>query len=106
MVFDESFGRVRPSSCNQWFYNFGSLTNIEGLHNLSTPEVTTMASMFENCNSLKEILVGFFDTSNVTDMNSMFYGCTALEQLNLYEWETQQVTDRRICSVIVTTCAN
>jgi surface protein len=93
VVFDESFKRTRPTSCYKWFYNFKKLTNIEGLHNLCTSEVTTMASMFDGCSALKELTLGFFDTSNVTDMNSMFYGCIALEHLNLLEWKTWQVTD-------------
>lgn len=69
------------------------MTDIEGLHYLCTSEVTTMASMFASCASLKEAILGFFDTSNVTDMSFMFSGCTALEFLNLYGWQTQQVTD-------------
>ena len=93
VVFHESFQRVRPTSCYGWFRNFGNMTDIEGLHYLCTSEVTTMASMFASCASLKEAILGFFDTSNVTDMSFMFSGCTALELLNLYGWQTQQVTD-------------
>ena len=91
VVFDESFGRVRPTSCYGWFRNAWNLTDIEGLHYLCTSEVTTMNSMFAGCTSLKEITLGFFDTSNVTDMSFMFGGCTALEWINPYGWQTRQV---------------
>ena len=93
VVFDESFKRARPTSCRGWFHNFAKLTAIEGLHNLCTSEVTTMAFMFDGCSALKELTLGFFDTSNVTSMRYMFNGCQELEHLNLNAWDTQQVTD-------------
>lgn len=103
VVFHESFGRVRPTSCYGWFRNFRNLTDIDGLHNLRTSEVTTMVSMFASCSSLKEIILGFFDTSNVTDMRYMFSGCTALEWLNPYGWQTSQVTNMEY---MFSNCAN
>ena len=96
VVFDESFERVRPTSCNYWFYDFQKLIDFEGLPNLCTSEVTTMASMFENCASLKYIVASSFDTNNVTNMNTMFGGCTALEDLSLLGMETSQVTDMEL----------
>lgn len=42
------------------------------LRNLNTSNVTSMSSMFRECNQLTSLEVENFDTSNVTDAKGMF----------------------------------
>ena len=75
-----------------------NLTEIKGLTNFNTSNVTTMESMFWNCGNLTKLDLSSFDTSQVTTMWSMFnmpndYS-SKLEQITLGEkWNTAQVTD-------------
>ena len=39
-----------------------------------------MSSMFEGCNSLKELDLQSFNTNNVKDMSSMFQECNSLKE--------------------------
>ena len=78
VVFDPSFADVKPNSLYCWFYNFVNLTTIEGLENLNTSEVTTMNSMFFNCDELTAVDVSGFDMSKVTNTTAMFYGSEKL----------------------------
>ena len=72
VVFKESFAALRPTSCNKWFNNFKSLTEIVGLENLNTSEVTVMNSMFMACVSLPMLNLSSFDVSKVTNATTMF----------------------------------
>lgn len=54
------------------------LTNIEGLENLNTAEVTNMHEMFSGCNALMSLDLRTFNISKVTDMSSMFDRCKTL----------------------------
>ena len=72
VVFDESFKDARPTSCYGWFYDCG-ITDIQGIANLNTSEVTNMNSMFYRCYYLPTLDLSNFDTSKVTDMSYMFY---------------------------------
>ena len=121
VVFDASFANARPTSCYMWFDRCYDLTEIEGIENLNTEEVTNMRSMFLGCNSLTSLdvshfntqkvenmsdmfsvcsgltslNVSHFDTQNVKDMNSMFYSCERLTSLDVSNFNTQNVTDMR-----------
>ncbi len=96
VTFDESFanfdGLIR---LNRWFENCQSLTTINGLSNLNTENVTTMALMFYNCNALTSLDLSNFNTENVTDMQYMFYNCRVLTSLDLSHFNTEKVTDMR-----------
>ena len=61
--------------------------------NFNTSKVTTMRSMFTNCNKLIELDLSGFDTSNVTDMFQMFIGCSSLTDLNVSNFNTSKVTN-------------
>lgn len=78
VVFDESFKDYRPESCADWFSWCGQLTEIEGLNNLNTENVTDMRSMFEHCSSLETLDISGFNTSKVQDMYNLFSGCEKL----------------------------
>ena len=93
VVFDASFANVRPTSCYKWFYMCTSLTEIEGIENLNTEEVTNMGSMFSGCYDLTQLDLSNFDTQNVEDMSYMFSSCEGLTSLDLSNFDTQKVTD-------------
>ena len=93
VVFDASFANARPTSCYEWFYRCGFLTDIEGIEYLNTENVTNMSEMFSNCWELTTLDVSKFDTKNVTDMSEMFSNCFALTTLNVSNFDTQNVTD-------------
>ena len=93
VVFDASFANARPTSCYWWFGECLNLTCIEGMENLNTEMVTTMAGMFYQCEALTSLDVTNFNTANVTDMYLMFSSCTKLSSLNLYNFNTENVTN-------------
>ena len=93
VVFESSFASVRPTKCTNWFVGFGVLTNIQGIGNLNTSEVTNMGSMFANCVGLTSIDLSDFNTAKVTDMESMFQNCTGLTTLDLSNFDTSNVTN-------------
>ncbi|MDD7028636.1 MAG: BspA family leucine-rich repeat surface protein, partial [Prevotellaceae bacterium] len=78
VVFDESFAVVRPTNCYCWFTDCSALTDIQGIQNLNTTEVTNMGGMFYNCSNLTSLDLSGFDTQRVSEMNSMFFGCSKL----------------------------
>lgn len=91
VVFDASFANARPTSCFMWFDGCSDLTEIEGIENLNTEEVTNMGYMFGGCFSLTSLNVSNFDTQNVTDMSYMFSTCSGLKSLNVSHFDTQNV---------------
>lgn len=91
VVFDGSFAEVKPTSCYQWFAGCTNLATIEGFKNLKTDEVTTMASMFQDCKGLTTLDAKTLDTQKVTDMKDMFAGCSSLTALDVSTFDTQNV---------------
>ena len=91
VVFDASFANARPTSCFMWFDGCSDLTEIEGIENLNTEEVTNMGYMFYGCSSLTSLNVSNFDTQNVTDMSYMFSACSGLKSLDVSKFNTQKV---------------
>ena len=93
VVFDASFANARPTSCKMWFYNCNNLTEIEGIANLNTEEVTSMDGMFTGCSGLTSLDLSNFNTQKVTNMFGMFYRCSKLTSLDLSKFDTQKVTN-------------
>ena len=93
VVFEASFANARPTNCYAWFLNFKNLTQIEGIENLNTENVTNMACMFQGCSSLTSLDVTNFNTAKVTDMRYMFCGCSKLTSLDVTKFNTEKVTD-------------
>ena len=93
VVFDASFANIRPTSCYRWFYGCKNLTNIEGIENLNTENVTYMNSMFNKCTALKSLDLTNFNTAKVTNMSYMFNDCSALASLNVSKFNTAEVKD-------------
>ena len=79
VVFEASFANARPTNCYAWFVNFKNLTQIEGIENLNTENVTSMRDMFNGCSSLTSLDLTNFNTAKVTDMKLLFANCSALE---------------------------
>lgn len=93
VIFDLSFAAVRPTSCFNWFKSFINLSDIQGIENLNTEEVTNMNGMFYECSSLYNIDVSHFNTAKVTDMAQMFGHCTSLQNIDVSHFVTSEVTD-------------
>ena len=91
VVFDASFANARPTSCCWWFGNCFYLTEIEGIENLNTQNVTDMSWMFNCCYALTSLDVSNFNTQNVEDMTDMFLGCEKLSLLDLSNFNTERV---------------
>ena len=93
------------TSTRLMFAECSSLTTLD-LHTFNTAKVTNMAMMFYHCSGLTSLLVGSFNTANVTNMLQMFDGCSSLAKLNLSEWNTAKVTYMTSmfqgCSALVT----
>ena len=91
VVFEPSFSDARPTSMRAWFYSFTKLTDIQGLNNLNTSEVTNMYQTFYHCSALTSLDLSTFNTSKVTTMYDMLDGCTGLTTVNLSAWNTSAV---------------
>ena len=106
VIFDDSFKNARPTSCYFWFNYCTKLTEIEGIDNLNTENVTSMRLMFEHCSSLTTLDVRNFNTENVTDMICMFQFCSSLTTLDVSNFNTANVTDMSgmfaLCSGLTT----
>ena len=70
-----------------------NLTEIEGLNQVDTSEVTNMYSMFSYCNNLTSLDLSSFNTAKVTDMTWMFDSCYSLTSLDLSNFNTSEVTN-------------
>ena len=76
------------------FFSFmPNLTNIDGMKNVDTSQVTNMHGMFWSNPKLQTIDVGSLDTHNVTDMGGMFSFDSELKDINCENWVTDNVTD-------------
>ena len=104
VVFDKSFKKYKPKSCEKWFEECENLTTIKGIkENLNTSEVTNMSWMFSGCENLTSLDVSGFKTDNVTDMMAMFYGCENLTNLDVSGFKTDNVTNM---SYMFSVCEN
>ena len=81
-TFDPSFKDYAGlTNTSNWFRNCTGLTTINGLENLNTENVTSMAYMFQNCSALTELDVSGFATEKLTSIDYMFSGCTSLKTI-------------------------
>ena len=92
VVIDKSFAKYKPKSTTAWFNNFASVTEIVGLNNINTSEVTDMSWMFRNCINLSTLDLSTFDTKNVENVNEMFGGCVNLTTIYVgNKWNLENV---------------
>ena len=83
-------GAKLPANCYSLFRLFYA-AEID-LTNADTSGVTSMESMFYECQYLKTVKLSGIDTSNVTSMSGMFNYCSALESIDLSGLDTSNVT--------------
>ena len=74
----------------EMFYGCSALTSIDLLH-LYTENVKVMDGMFQDCSSLEELDLSHFWTHNLEQMSSIFDGCTALKRVNMSSFRTENV---------------
>ena len=101
VVIDPSMKNAPLTSMENMFYGGNideghkqlDITDIEGLENLNTANVTNMRRMFYRCFSLTSLDLSSFNTAKVTNMSEMFYDCSALTSLDLSSFNTAKVTN-------------
>ena len=93
VVIDASFACARPTSCYYWFSGCNNLTEIKGIENLNTENVTNMSYMFVKCKALTSLNLTSLNTEKVTNMQGMFKECSDLTSLDLSNFNTEKVTD-------------
>lgn len=94
VVFDDSFANCASiTSTAFWFFSCHNLSNITGLMNLNTSNVTDMSHMFRGCFVLPDIDLTYFNTSKVTNMAYMFADCRALTSFDLSGFNTSKVVN-------------
>lgn len=85
---------IKPLSTAYWFYNCTNLATIKGIEALNMRRVSDSSHMFENCSSLTQADLSFFDTLNLKNINSMLKNCVSLETLYIQqELDLSKVTD-------------
>ncbi len=84
---------VAPTKMTFWFRYLSNVEAID-MSGLDASNVTDMASLFNGCSKLTEIIFPeVFDTSKLTDMNAMFYGCSSLTYVDVTKFDTSHVSN-------------
>ncbi|EPA0843941.1 BspA family leucine-rich repeat surface protein, partial [Enterococcus hirae] len=89
-------GKVVAPEDSRRLFSYSYLTNvteIEGLSQLDTSNVTNMEYMFHGMRSVTSLDVSGFDTSNVTNMDAMFYSMSNVTSLDVSGFDTSKVTE-------------
>ena len=95
VVFDKSFAAASPTTCRSWFNGFLQLTEIKGIKNLNTSNVSDMAYMFAGCSKLKSVDLTYMYSPYVKDMSYMFCDCSSLKTVYLKGLNTSNVEDMK-----------
>ena len=75
------------NTANSLFSNCWGLETITGISNWNFSSLNnSLASMFQDCRSLKTLDISGWNVSTATSFASMFANCYSLEQLNLSSW--------------------
>lgn len=84
-------GIKAPEDCSRMFAEYTNLKSIDFGSCFDTSNVTNMASMFANCETLEALDLSCFDTTAVQDMSHMFSGCVSLKEVNVSSFDTKNV---------------
>ena len=76
------------------FSGMESISNLD-LTGFNTSQVTDMTQMFTGMKSIKNLNLSSFDTSKVIEMATMFAGMDKIENLNLSSFDTRNVTNMK-----------
>ena len=90
---DASCSSYDGTTLQSLFSGFSKLTDISGIDNLNTENVTSTRLMFAECSSLTTLDLHTFNTAKVTNMSMMFYLCSGLTSLRVSSWNTANVTN-------------
>ena len=74
IITTEIINEISPTSLYHFFEQFENMTEIVGISNLDTSNVTNMEGTFQFCKRLKSLDLTGFNTSNVTTMLYTFQG--------------------------------
>lgn len=85
VIFDESFFNSKMSSLMYFFCGQQNLCKVEGLENLNIENIVFFSYMFAGCESLTELDLTSFDTSDATCFDYMFLNCTSLKTILVSE---------------------
>ena len=85
--------QILPRSMAHYFRNLPQITEFEGIENIQTRNVTSMASTFNGCTNLVNVDVSDWDTRNATSMNGLFNGCKSLTSIDVSKFNTTNVED-------------
>lgn len=81
------------TNMNQMFYGCSSLTDLSPLAKWNVSNVTNMSYMFMKCPIADITSIKGWNVSNVTDISAMFYDCPSLTDLTgLAYWNVSKVT--------------
>lgn len=86
---------INVTNMNSTFY-YTQMDSIPGISNWNTANVTNMSNLFWGCSKLKTLDLSKWDTSKVTNMSSMFAYDFALDEdglKGLQNFNTSNVTD-------------
>ena len=83
VVITENFRYVCPTSTHSWFRSMSKLTQIEGLENLNTENVTDMGYMFSGDTKLTALDLSTFTFNASGNTKLMMNGCSGLKTLTV-----------------------
>ena len=93
VVIDPSFANYTDlTSTACWFFQFSKLTEIEGIENIKTENVTSFEWMFRECSSLTTLDLSTFNPAHLKTIEAMFYGCSGLTTIDINHFNTSEVT--------------
>jgi hypothetical protein len=72
------------------FYECNSLTQLD-LSNWDTSNIQYMIATFDGCNNLTELNCSTWNTGKVYNMQLAFYNCNSLETIPVRDWNTKSV---------------
>lgn len=93
VVIDPSFANYTDlTSTACWFFQFSKLTEIEGIENIKTENVTSFEWMFRECSSLTTLDLSSFNPAHLKTIEAMFFGCSGLTSIDISHFNTSEVT--------------
>ena len=77
------------------FGNCNKLVSITNLDKIDFNKVKILSGTFNECYALENLDVSGWDTSNVTNMNNTFRRCESVSELDVSGWNTSKVTNMK-----------
>ena len=95
LQFPESFKTQNLENMNSMFHWCQNLKEIIFSPSFTTQKVTNMKTLFGKCYNIKKLILIYFNTKEVKDMSYMFDQCNSLEEIliNPFIFKTDKVTN-------------